>query len=78
MIQWKLRDYKYYKWVVSFFYILGVAIASIVCCKSESFFMVVVLYGSPIGELIILMALFIFAANIIIDYSGKKQYEKQI
>lgn len=40
--------------------------------------MVVVLYGSPIGELIILMALFIFAANIIIDYSGKKQYEKQI
>ena len=75
-IQWKLRDYKYYKWVVSVFYIIGIAFASIVCCNSESFFMVVVLYGSPIGEMIILMVLFIFAANTIIGCSGKKQYEK--
>ena len=78
VIQWKLREYRYYKWIVSVVYIIGVVIASIVYCKSESFLMVVVLYGSPISEMIILMFLFIFVANIMIYCLEKKLHEKQI
>lgn len=76
VIQWKLRDYRCFKWVVPVFYLLGVAIASIICCKSKTVFMVVVMYGSPISEMIILMLLFIFAVNIIIDCSQKSNSEE--